>query len=459
MKSSIALAFYMLAMLLLALCISSCDSRNPAEPVVLPEPVFSPAAGAYNLNQEITISCAVTDAIIRYTLNGSEPTTETFQYSNPLSLSSLIPTNASSITIKAKAYKTGNSPSPTVTAVYSAIYASTVAAPTIFPHFGSLLTTSQVYMECITPGAAIRYTTDGSEPTVFSTLYEGMFSLTQTGAVTVKARAFKYHLNPSEIISADFSVSAPAFNLVQVAGGTFNNGAADVTVSGFYLDPFEVTQADYNSVMGSNPAIGYGVGGSYPVYNVSWFDAIAYCNTRSLQYSLTPCYTYGSYGTNPNAWPAGWNSAAENDSLITCNWAANGYRLPTEAEWEFAARGGNSTHNYQFSGSNDLYDAGWFWDNWGAAEQSMKQIGGLIGNELMLFDLSGNIAEWVWDFYGEYPMEPQNNPHGAISGTGHVYRGGSWRNYSSYCYVWYRANYAANVLSNTIGFRVVRSSQ
>jgi len=455
MKNAKALVLWMI---LIGLFMVSCDDRNPNQPLVLPAPVFDPVGGTYDTGQEVTITCATEDAIIRYTLNGSEPTPQTFQYTNPLSVSAIIPTNANSVTIKAKAYKEGNNPSPTVTATYAVSYASTVAVPTILPHNGNLLTTSLLYMSCPTENAQIRWTIDGSEPNVNSTLFEGFFPLAQIGAITMKAKGFKYHMNPSPTVTANFTVFTPSNVLVLVDGGTFDNASSDVTLSNFYIDPFEVTQASYTSVMGINPATGYGVGDNYPVYYVSWFDAIEYCNRRSGQSSITPCYSYDTFGTNPDDWPEDWNTTADNHTSITCNWTANGYRLPTEAEWEFAARGGNSTHDYQYSGGNDLYDVGWFWNNWGAQYQCTQPIGGLVGNERMLFDLSGNIAEWVWDIHGEYSTEPQDNPHGPPGGSNRVYRGGSWRNYSDYCKVWYRASFTANVSTNLIGFRVVRRS-
>jgi formylglycine-generating enzyme len=87
--------------------------------------------------------------------------------------------------------------------------------------------------------------------------------------------------------------------MILVTGGTFNNGTSDVTVSSFYLDKYEVTQSAYQAVMGVNPASGYGVGPDYPVHNVSWYNAIEYCNKHSINEGLTPCYSYSTYGTNP----------------------------------------------------------------------------------------------------------------------------------------------------------------
>lgn len=244
-------------------------------------------------------------------------------------------------------------------------------------------------------------------------------------------------------------------NFVFVEGGTFNNGTSDVTLSSFYIDKYELTQADYQAVMGTNPATAYGVGSTYPVYYVSWFNAIEYCNRRSLQEGLTPCYSYGTYGTNPDSWPTGWNTNYLNHTNVSCNWTANGYRLPTEMEWQFAARGGNQTHNYTYSGSNDLNAVGWYWDNSGSTTHA---VGTKAANELGTFDMSGNVWEWVWDIYGSYPGGAQTDPHGATSGSNRVLRGGGWHNDADYCTVSSRVNYNATGTGHDVGFRLVRVS-
>ena len=258
-------------------------------------------------------------------------------------------------------------------------------------------------------------------------------------------------------ISADDGSTPPLpENFVLVEGGTFNNGTSDVTVSSFYMDKYELTQAGYQAVMGTNPASGYGVGSNYPVYYVSWFNAIEYSNRRSMQEGLTPCYSYSSNGTNPDSWPNGWNSDYNNHTNVNCNWTANGYRLPTEAEWHFAARGGNQTHNYTYSGSNTIGDVAWYDGN--NNPSGTKPVGGKLPNELGLYDMSGNVWEWCWDIYGNYPSGPQNNPTGSNSGSGRVRRGGSWFNFAVSCAVSYRGGDNATVSNSFIGFRVCRVS-
>jgi len=242
--------------------------------------------------------------------------------------------------------------------------------------------------------------------------------------------------------------------MVTVQGGTFNNGTSNVTISSFKIGNCEVTQEQYSSVMGSNPAFECGVGSNYPVYYVSWFDAIEYCNRLSMQEGLTPCYSYSTYGTNPDSWPSGWNTSYTNHTNVSCNWSANGYRLPTEMEWMFAARGGNQTHNYTYSGSNNLNDVGWYNDNSGS---TTHPVGTKAANELGIYDMSGNVWEWVWDIYGSYPGGSQTDPHGATSGSFRVSRGGSWNLDAAYCTVSSRFNYYATG-GDGVGFRCVRVS-
>ena len=246
-------------------------------------------------------------------------------------------------------------------------------------------------------------------------------------------------------------------NFILVEGGTFNNGTSDVTISSFYIDKYELTQAGYQAVMGTNPSY-FGGNPNRPVEIVSWFNAIEYCNRRSLQEGLTPCYSYSTYGTNPDGWPSGWNTSYSNHTNVSCNWTANGYRLPTEMEWMFAAKGGNQSQGYTYSGSNDLNDVGWYWDNWGSANNSTHSVGALAANELGTFDMSGNVWEWVWDIYGSYPSGSQTNPTGANSGSSRVFRGGGWGSDALGCTVSFRNGYNATGSSYILGFRCVRVS-
>ena len=255
--------------------------------------------------------------------------------------------------------------------------------------------------------------------------------------------------------------------MVYVPGGTFTmgdtrgQGSSDelpthsVTLNSFLIGKYQVTQGEYQAVMGSNPASSYGVGSNYPVYYVSWYDAITYCNLRSINEGLTPVYSI-SGSTNP----ANWGSIPSSDNATwnaaICNWNANGYRLPTEAEWEYAARGATNSPDYLYSGSDTIGNVAWYDGNSGSGTHP---VGGKAANGLEIYDMSGNVYEWCWDWYDAsyYSSRASNNPKGPASGSYRVLRGGSWGSNDYFCRVAFRFNYSPASRSYYIGFRVCRS--
>lgn len=240
--------------------------------------------------------------------------------------------------------------------------------------------------------------------------------------------------------------------MVYVEGGTFqmgsNSGESDekpvhsVTVSSFYIGKYEVTQKQWTEVMGSNPS--HFQGDNLPVEDISWYQAVEFCNKLSQKEGLTPAYTI-------------------NGRNVTCNWNANGYRLPTEAEWEYAARGGNKAkkrffggYKNNYSGSNNIDEVAWYSSNSGSKTQA---VGTKKANELGIYDMSGNVWEWCWDWYGSYSSGAKTNPRGSSSGSRRVLRGGSWLYYAKYCRSAYRRNSSPDDSNLNRGFRLLRSSE
>ena len=192
----------------------------------------------------------------------------------------------------------------------------------------------------------------------------------------------------------------------------------------------EVTQALYAAVMEENPSRFRG--DEHPVEQVSWYDAIRFCNHLSEIEGLQPAYT--TSGT-----AVAWHPEAA------------GYRLPTEAEWEYAARGGEG---HVYSGSANIEEVGWYSGN---AEGASHPVGMKDANGYVLLDMTGNVAEWVWDLYGPYPTTSVKDPTGARFGSNRVYRGGSWENEGRFTRVASRGGFGPGGYSAGLGFRLVRT--
>ena len=285
--------------------------------------------------------------------------------------------------------------------------------------------------------------------------------------------------------------------------GAFRAGRT-VTLSSFYMSDHELTQGEYETYCCYTldaPSVSFGVGADYPAYYISWYDAIVYCNLKSMAEGLTSCYSLSgesdpkkwtgikesngkyscSYTSSSSAWDySTWDS-------ITCDMTASGYRLPTEAEWEYAARGGKKTYgttafanyfagaatiNYSDESNSDLDSIGWYWYNvcnngvTGSAASSEKagygthMIKQKFPNALGLYDMSGNVWEWCWDRSGSISTsETVTDPCGASSGSNRLLRGGSWNLNAYYCSVSYRNNWGPNFRDYDYGFRLVRSAE
>ena len=227
----------------------------------------------------------------------------------------------------------------------------------------------------------------------------------------------------------------------------------EVNVSAFYIDPYETTQEEYERLMGSNP--GTFEGEKLPVENISWLDAINFANAKSRDAGLTPAYTVTSDGVT-------WDRSAE------------GYRLPTEAEWEYACRAGTTTP-FNTEKSLDASEANFYGhypyeieENYfndsvlearpGTYRQSTVEVGSFEPNAWGLYDCHGNVNEWCWDYYGAYDTDKTVDPTGSDTGTRHVYRGGGWNDFAKNMRSAYRAAGQADMASYNLGVRLVRNA-
>lgn len=223
------------------------------------------------------------------------------------------------------------------------------------------------------------------------------------------------------------TVGNVSFTMIRVDGGTFTMGATSeqgsaaygdekpahqVTLSPYFIGETEVTQALWEAVMGSNPS--NFKGSNKPVEEVSWNDCQDFIRKLNQKTGLS-------------------------------------FRLPTEAEWEYAARGGNKSRGYKYSGSNNLGDVAWYTDNSGSSTHDVKTK---QANELGLYDMSGNVWEWCQDWFGEYSSGSQTNPTGPSSGSYRVYRGGCWSIHAGHCRVSYRGSSTPGSRYRNLGLRL-----
>ena len=256
-----------------------------------------------------------------------------------------------------------------------------------------------------------------------TTYYYRIITDTGYGIVESDTRTFETN-NPNT-----FTVNGVSFEMVYVEGGTFDMGATTeqgsdansneypvhrVTLSDYYIGRCEVTQELWEAVMGSNPSNFRGA--QKPVEWVSWNDCQNFIKKLN---SLT----------------------------------GRTFRLPTEAEWEYAARGGNKSRHYKYSGSDNIDDVAWYWDNSGY--YGTHAVGTKSPNELGIYDMSGNVWEWCYDLYGDYSAGAQTNPQGPSSGSRRVLRGGGWNYYARDCRVSNRINFGPGYSNSFNGLRLV----
>lgn len=297
----------------------------------------------------------------------------------------------------------------------------------------------------------------------------GLAGCGNTGQQHTDMPADSTKVNPeSNTPTIEMNLPAPALpeEFLLIKGGTFQMGSSEseawriedetahtVTLSDYYISQYEVTQEEYQAVMGTNPSAFSGE--NLPVDSVSWMDAILYCNARSTQEGLTPAYTVEGQNVS-------WDRSA------------NGYRLPTEAEWEYACRAGTETPfntetsisadeanywgHYPYLIEDNYFSQGNLETRPGVYRQTTVAVGSFQPNAWDLYDMHGNVGEWVWDWYGSYETGEQTDPTGPDIGTLRVNRGGGWNDFAKNLRSAYRATLPPDSASFNLGLRLVRNA-
>ena len=278
-------------------------------------------------------------------------------------------------------------------------------------------------------------------PGEYNQLFEELILGEPTGGELSEEKIFAAPPAPTPIATPT-PATGMRDDMVRVEGGTLPDASelAGKSVKSFYIGRTEVTWLEWKKVRNWAADHGYdignvgdGSGNDHPVRDVSWYDCVKWCNARSEMAGLEPVYqvkgkVYRSGEYDP-----------EGSSVVTQDAGASGYRLPSEVEWEWAARGGVKSRGYKYSGSDDLNTVAWWYDN--NSGRGTKSVGTKASNELGIYDMSGNVYEWCWDLNGTYRR----------------IRGGGWLDCAGRCTVAYRNNYNPDTRFINFGVRIARS--
>ena len=355
---------------------------------------------------------------------------------------------------------------PVTAITETAQYTGTVSwSPTVSGTFAA----STVYTATITLTAKAGFTLTGVAANSFTVAGATATNAVNSGVVTA--------VFPATGV-ADYT-SANIGTLKLVPAGRFQRDATASNISvitkPYRMSEHEITRAQFLAVMGADPSdVGYSSGINDPVQDTNWYHAIAFCNKLSIAEGLTPVYTVTGVDFNTLTYDDIPTMSSNTDwDAATANWSANGYRLPTEMEWMWAAMGapadgqggGTNTTGYAkaFAGSTGSNAIGDYavYDYYGTGvgktpNERSNPVGSKLANELGLYDMSGNVWEWTWDWNAAYPTGTQTDYRGAASGENRVARGGSWSHNAANCAVAYRNDFNPDNQGLNIGFRVVR---
>ncbi|MDR3363269.1 MAG: SUMF1/EgtB/PvdO family nonheme iron enzyme [Desulfovibrio sp.] len=302
----------------------------------------------------------------------------------------------------------------------------------------------------------------------------GVSMFEKTGDVTVTVSILPQakedsaeQFNQRVRISSDEKSVVDVEYFIRIKGGIFRMGSPEeerwrekdemqhqVTVGDFYIGKNEVTQREYKEIMSDNPC--NFKNDDLPVENVTWHEAVQYCNARSIREGLTPAYEITG-------------------DTVRWNRKANGYRLPTEAEWEYACRAGTTTPfntenhistkqanyygTYPYMIETHYFSQGKLATPPGEYRQRTVQVGSFAPNTWGLFDMHGNVGEWCWDWYADYVNMEQTDPAGASAGMYRVTRGGGWNDFGKHLRSAYRAALPPSNRMPNVGFRLARNAQ